>query len=236
MELWSLGAVVLMAALHVFAAQLGRALGRPTWIPIANGLSVAYVIVHLLPEMAETQAEWLAAWPDRPLGWLDRQVYVAALLGLLLSLWLDRLASRRASPGATFWLDTGSFAIYNVIIGGLGLRVRSLLPLILAAIAFGAHFLVNDHGLYTRNSRDYARSGRWLLAGSIILGWVLVTATRPHVIVVAALLGLLSGGIMLNVIKDEVPDKREGRYALFVLGAVVYASLLLAIRYIARPT
>jgi len=229
---WSLVAVLLMACVHVMAARLDRGpFARPQWLSIANGLSVAYVLVHLLPELADMQSDWIKAWPDRPLRWLDRQVYYAALIGLLLALGLERVTSRKARPEPTFWLHTSLFALYNLIVGGFALQIQRPSLLIFATIGFGAHFFVTDHGLNRQHPRAYAHYGRWVLAGAILLGWIVAIATRPHVIIVAALTGLLGGGMLLDVIKDEIPEKQEGQFALFVVGALGYASLLLIARY-----
>ncbi|HEY5922047.1 MAG TPA: hypothetical protein VIV11_10275 [Kofleriaceae bacterium] len=228
----SLVAVLMMASIHIMAVPLEHGLlDRPRWISIANGLSVAYVVVHLLPELAEMQREWIEAWPDRPFRWLDRQVYYAALIGLLLALGLDRLSSRTTTPGPRFWIHTISFAVYNVIIGGFALHIKRPSLLILAMCAFGAHFLVTDHGLNRLDGRAYARYGRWMLAGAIVLGWLTAIATKPHVVVVAALTGLLSGGILLDVMKEEIPKKYEGHFPAFVGSALGYSLLLLLTRY-----
>jgi hypothetical protein len=233
----SLTGVVVLALLHVFAGRLhGDTLARPTWLSVASGLSVAYVFVHLLPELAETQVRWLEARPERPFVWLDRQVYLATLAGVILALGLDRLTAGRGTRGPRFWLHTASFAIYNLLVGGFALRVHSVLPMVLAVIAFGAHFLVNDHGLHAQYGRAYTRYGRWLLAAAIVVGWLIAMVSRPPVVLVATLLGMLSGGIILNVIKEELPEKREGRFSAFVAGATGYAALLLALRYSAHRT
>lgn len=231
----SLIAVLLVALLHVSAGSLHRGvLDRPTWLSVASGLAVAYVFVHLLPELAEAEDRFVEARPERPLTWLESHIYVAALIGVLLALGVDRAAAGRERRGTRFWLHTSSFAAYNMLVGGLALRVAEGTTMALAVVAFGAHFLVNDHELQSIYGRAYVRYGRWLLASAIIAGWGIAALTRPPAPLVAALLGLLSGGIILNVIKDEIPGRREGRYGAFVAGAIGYTLLLLAMSYTAR--
>lgn len=43
----------------------------------------------------------------------------------------------------------------------------------------------------------------------------------------AILFAFLAGGVILNVIKEEVPAERESRFSAFALGAVGYAGVLL---------
>src|SRR5690606_23095353 len=52
--------VLVLAVLHLVAGHLHRgAVQRPAWLSVAGGMSVAYVFVHLLPELSEMQARWL---------------------------------------------------------------------------------------------------------------------------------------------------------------------------------
>lgn len=226
-------AVSILAAVHLLAPRLRTgALERPKWMSIAGGMSVAYVLVHLVPELAESQREWLVAYTARRFHWLDRQVYLAAMLGLLLGLGIDYLTEERRAPGARFWLKITLAAAYNLIIGAVAFHDEALAPLAIAVVAFGAHYLVADHALQVRHGDAFARHGRWLLAGAMVLGWALTAAIEPHVVVIAALLGLLSGGIILGVMSEELPEKRQGRFSYFVLGAIAYAALLLALEWL----
>jgi hypothetical protein len=222
--------VFVLAGVHLVAGHLHRgAPKRPTWLSAAGGISIAYVFVHLLPELAETQKSWLEVTPERALGWLESQIYIAALLGVILALALDRVT--RTGRRRRFWVHTGSFAIYNALIGGFALRVHGVAPLVLAVLAFGAHFLINDHSLYGQYGRVYERAGRWVLAAAIVLGWFVARLWSPPFVIVAAILGLVSGGIIVNSIKEELPEERAGRLSPWVAGALAYALLLLAFAY-----
>ena len=45
---------------------------------------------------------------------------------------------------------------------------------------------------------------------------------------IIVLFALLAGGIILNVLKEELPEERKSRFWAFALGAGTYAALLLA--------
>lgn len=222
--------VLVLAGVHLVAGHLHRgAPKRPTWLSAAGGMSIAYVFIHLLPELAEMQEQWLEARSGRALHWLEAQVYIAALLGVIIAVALDRVT--RTGRWRRFWVHTAAFAIYNALIGGFALRVHGALPLVLAVIAFGAHFVINDHSLYVQYGRAYERAGRWVLAAAIVLGWLVAMVWSPPVVMVAAMLGLVSGGIIVNAIKEELPEDRAGRLSPWVVGALAYTVLLLALAY-----
>ncbi len=46
---------------------------------------------------------------------------------------------------------------------------------------------------------------------------------------IAALTAFLGGGVVLNVLKEEVPSERQSRFWAFAPGAVGYAALLLTV-------
>ncbi len=91
------------------------------------------------------------------------------------------------------------------------------------------HFVVNDNGLRENHKQIYDRIGRWLLVAAIIVGWVTGIGTVIHQAAVAVLFAFLAGGIVLNVLKEELPEQRESRFWAFALGAIGYAILLLAL-------
>ncbi len=235
-------AVSALAMVHVFAGKLGFLEGVPRsrWLSFAGGVSVAYVFVHLLPELNEGQEAVVES--SEPLPFLEHHVYLVALVGLALFYGVE-CSTRHAKPRpegssseagtgtSTFWLSIGSFAVYNAIIGYLIVHREetTLRSLALFTIALGVHFVVNDFGLRERHRDDYRRVGRWILAAGVVVGWGVGQLTGISEQAIALLLGFIAGGVVLNVMKEELPEERESRFSSFALGAGAYAALLLTI-------
>lgn len=236
-------AVALFVLVHLFGGRL-RMLGgipRSRWLSAAGGASVAYVFIHLLPELAEWQAE-LAHAADA--AGFEHHAYVIALCGLALFYGLERAAIRSretteetadetvdetASEGV-FWLHIISFSVYNLLIGYMILHrdEREPVGIVLYAVAMALHFLVNDFGLRSHYKRRYDSTGRWILAGSIAAGWAAGLTVHLPESVLAGVFAFISGGVVLNVLKEELPEERESRFSAFAIGAAAYAVLLLA--------
>ncbi len=208
-------AVAGLVVVYLFSGRL-RFLGgtpRSVWLSVGGGVSVAYVFVHLLPELAESQ-ETIAGAVGEELAFLEYHVYLVSLLGLVFFYGLEQSArgsrGRKAGRGdstgqGVFWLHISSFAVYNAIIGYLLLhRLDSGLEnLLLLSVAMALHFVVNDYGLraphggvreggavgdlcrrYTRlGCRPPRRGARPLLPCSLLFG----------------------GGTIMNVLKEELP-------------------------------
>jgi hypothetical protein len=231
----SLVAALLFAAVHVLGDRLhgfGES-GRNAWHSAAGGISVAYVFVHLLPDLARHQQE-LAEQVDGALAALERHVYVVALLGLAIFYGIDAMLRRSAQrcadhPPGVFWTHLTAFALYNVLVGYLLAQREGegLGELLLFTLALGVHFLVNDQALRAHHGRLYHRRGRWLLGIAPLAGWALGAATEIGTVWLSALFALLAGSIVLNVLKEELPGERESRFWAFAAGAGGYALLLI---------
>nr|MDQ3590772.1 hypothetical protein [Actinomycetota bacterium] len=118
-----------LAIVHLFSGRIRflDVLPRSRWLSAAGGISVAYVFVHLLPDLAEEQ-EAIREVVGGRFNFLEYHVYLVALVGLAAFYGLERAAKtsrqrqrsvgREDSTGAkVFWLHTASFALYNALIG-----------------------------------------------------------------------------------------------------------------------
>jgi uncharacterized membrane protein len=100
----------------------------------------------------------------------------------------------------------------------------------LFSIAMALHFLVNDFGLLEHHKERYIRYGRWLLVLALVAGWAVGFAIQLSHTLFVLLLAFVGGGIILNVLKEELPEERESRYWAFITGALAYGVLLLSIQ------
>lgn len=229
-----------LALVHLFAGKLRfvDVVPRSRWLSFAGGISVAYIFMHLLPELEEGQ-ETLRETLRSSL--VEHPAYLLALVGLAVFYGLERMADQsrkdqrdaggedRTSPGV-FWIHIGSFGVYNALIGYiLSHREEGLGWLAVFAVAMVLHFFVNDFGLREHHRDLYRRTGRWLLAVAVLLGWALGAVLELTEAAMVAMVALIGGGVILNVLKEELPRERESRFWAFAAGMAGYAALLLAI-------
>lgn len=230
------------ALIHVFIGRLVflDVTPRSRWLSFAGGVAVAYVFLHILPELSShqrTYAEALGLEAARAEAW----VYLTAMAGLAAFYGVERAAKvsrgRARASGArdrveaeTFWLHIGSFGLYNVLIGYLLLHREETGAWSLAIyfVAMALHFVTNDFGLREDHKERYDHLGRWVIAGGVLAGWALGAAVSLPEILVGFLFAFLAGGVVLNVLKEELPEERQSRFWPFLAGATGYASLLLA--------
>jgi hypothetical protein len=166
-------------------------------------------------------------------------VYAAALVGFVLFYGLEHMvdwsrhASTREKAGSgirdpILVLHIGGFVLYVGLISYLmvrGINEREV-PVLLYGTAMGLHFLSTGHSLHREHGRMYDVCGRWALALAALGGWVcgvLVELPKPIAI---TLLGLVSGGVVMNSTIAELPGEKDGRFVPFCIGAVANAALL----------
>ncbi len=167
-----LGAAAFLALVHVGAEKFRfiSYIPRSRWLSFAGGVSVAYVFIHLLPEISRRSGTVPGGRED------GRTVWLLMLVGLVVFYVLERW-SRRSSEGddlansIMFWTTISSYGLYNAVIAYLlheRMRAGSL-ALLVFVLAMALHFLVNDFALRDRDKKRYCSVGRWALVAAMRL-------------------------------------------------------------------
>lgn len=221
--------------LHVFSYKLnlGKNKFRSPYLSIAGGVSVAYVFIHLLPELGEGQELLKHMSGHAGINYLEHHAYILSLIGLITFFGLEKLALSQSKKKGDmgFWIHILSFSFFNALIGYLIQHPddKTVISLLLYTLAMGLHFIVNDQGLREHHKEKYDKIGRWILSGSVFLGWLAGLLIKIDHAALALLFSFLSGGVILNVLKEELPSESESSFWAFASGAAVYAVLLLFI-------
>lgn len=234
---------LLLAGLHLAAPRIRklplvpeRATGS-----FAGGLAVAYVFLHLLPEIAQGNEAVGEVLSDvlRPTPLLELGIFLVALTGFTAFYSLERLAERHGENPVSkvYWLHLGSFMVYNALITyTMALRLRTGVAFaVLFTVAMGLHFVLTDRGLEEDYPRRFSHSGRVALAAALVAGWALAAVFAPtSALLVALMTALLGGSILLNVFKEEIPTGRQSSLPWFLAGLGLYAGLLTLVTALAE--
>ncbi|USK42266.1 hypothetical protein [Cytobacillus oceanisediminis] len=224
--------------IHFFSKYMSfiKDVPRSRVLSFAGGVAVSYVFLHLLPELSNHQEKVEGAFNTDFGGFLKNHIYVIALIGLAVFYGLERMVktSKRynstTSPGV-FWLHISSFFIYNALIGYLLVReeYESIWGMVFYFLALGIHFITNDRSLRRDHQKLYDKYGRVSLALAILIGWGTGTLYKVDELVISFIVAFLAGGIVLNVLKEELPEEKQSRFSAFVLGLTGYTLLLVLI-------
>lgn len=203
------------------------------FLSFAGGVSFAYVFIDLLPKLEKSQPV-IKNTLDPFLPYLDHHAYVIALLGLLFYYGLQGISQ---SELQSYRMSMGGYCLFNFIVG-TSLSDPSnpeIQPLLLFMVAIGLHYFIHDHDL-RKNHRDlYDRYGRWILVLMLLLGWIVGYFVRVPDAAIDVAIAFLSGSVMLNVMRHELPKREKGTYSYFLIGSLSYTTILLILNPIPVP-
>lgn len=226
------------ALIHFFSKSMKfiKDTPRSRFLSVAGGIAVAYVFVHLLPELNKHQKILEKAVETGIFRVIENHAYLIALLGLTIFYGLEKMVKKskmnseanKPTPGV-FWVHISSFFVYNALIGYLLIRenYKGYWGMFFYFLALAVHFVTNDHSLRKDHKEVYDRYGRWLLTLAILLGWIVGVFTELNEVYISLLTAFLAGGIILNVLKEELPEEVKSSFFAFFLGLVGYSVLLL---------
>ena len=212
---------------------------RNNFVSFAAGVSVSYVFVHLLPKLNHYQTIVLENIGNSTWVYIEHHIYIIALFGLISFYSLEHLVKTSKKNALLeelnegnpyiFWIQITSFFFYNAIIGYLLAteEFESPLSLFFYFIALSVHFMTNDWSLREVHEKSYDKYGRFILALAPIIGWYIGAFTKLNDFVITILLAFVSGGLILNALKDELSDVENSHLISLWAGLVIYTLLLL---------
>jgi hypothetical protein len=215
-------------AVACIAAAEPRLLGRawPSSVLAAGaGIGIAYVVVHLLPEIADG-AEIVRRSTEGTLPYAQLHAYLLVLIGIIGTLILRAAQHGLHGMAPHPRVRIVQPAISALIVGYL-LAVRDsaeIGPIVLFTIAIGLHVALNAHSLAVKLQSP---QGGLVLAAAIAVGYALGLGWEAPPVVIAGLVALLAGGVMTRTI-HEILDE-EGHLLALTVGAGLEAALLLGV-------
>lgn len=233
------GAALLWAAIFLWGSRARRlySLGgdRHAVTSFGAGMAVAYVFMHMMPELHEVRRTFAASAP-MPIPYEGKATYFLALLGFLTFYRLRylheglRKTTENREAGPAFQLQIGGFSAYIWLLGYM--LVNNLheteTSIALYAVAIGFHLLAVDRAFSDEHGAAYERTGRLVLASMSGIGWGagLLFAFPQHVL--ALLVAFLSGAIIMNSTVMELRSATDGRFWPMIAGGGLYGLILLA--------
>ncbi|MDC0277653.1 hypothetical protein OAK87_01615 [bacterium] len=204
------------------------------WASFGGGAGIAYVFVHLLPELAShgqalSEAPGMESFAPTPIT--EALLFLIALAGIIVTYSTDVLATHERPAGRIAGsLHTLHFAAISYL---YAYSLPSLISTglaygILFTIAISAHVLLADRTMAAQHPAIFRTRMRWLGTAALALGLLHAALLHPvadlHLAIATAYLG---GGLLMAVFREELPAVNRTRLGWFVAGAASMTSLLL---------
>ena len=220
--LWisSILCVLVIASAHWLASKVATRPDREQvrWASFGGGAGIAYVFVHLLPELAShgqalSEAPGMETFAPTPIT--EALLFLIALAGIMVTYSLDVLATHERQAGRIAGsLHTLNFAAISY------LYAYSLPSLISTGLAYGvlftiaisAHVLLADRTMAARHPTIFRTRTRWFGTAALVLGLLHAALLHPvadfHLAIATAFLG---GGLLMAVFREEIPTVNRTR-------------------------
>lgn len=234
-------AALLLISVHVFSGYLRflDTLPRNRILSAGAGITVAFVVLQLLPSVAAADQTISGRVGGSALSRVDDHAYAIVLVSIVIFFAVEQWARSAADqqsrsgkpavpPARVFWVHMLTFAVMNFLIGYI-LIERHDDPRILAlfVVAMFVKFLVSDRALHRIHKDGYDDIGRWLLVAAVVAGWVTGYLGSLGAVGPAAVQAFIAGGALLNVFSEELPKKRQSRFGTFAAAALAFGTLLI---------
>ena len=232
-------AILLMAAAYILYPGFEKAASayQHLWIPFTGGVAIGYVFLYLLPKLSDYTDSIRVDGVQGIREILDYRVYLYGLLGFVFYYFVDQYKAQknRKQIGPKILLGSGFF-IYSLLTGYIlaNWSRPGLIPVFLAGSILTLHLLGVNHQVRKWHRRVFDDYFRWLFAIALIIGWgagIFLDIPREMEIVVT---GMLAGGIITNIMNEEIPNRDPYKIVPFIAGVVLITIVAVFTRSLPR--
>jgi hypothetical protein len=223
--------------IHLFANSLipSERIHRLKWFSFSGGLAVSYVFVYVLPTLHKEQ---ILSKKYGDLFTMESELYFIGLLGVLLFYGIQKvvrkaqLNDKTHKARAMFWLQILFFGLYNMLVAYTVLSHNvSGIQAVFYGLAVGLHFVAVAHDLWREYADIYNHVGRYVLALGIVGGWIMGMSVHLSPLIESIIFAFISGAMILNVLKYELPPDDEAHFPTFAIGVVTYTAVTMSLKY-----
>jgi len=204
------------------------------WASLGGGAGVAYVFLHLLPELAIggkafSEAQGIKTFATTPV--IEALLFLVALTGVTFFFSMDVISWQSKKNNSMVALVHGlAFALINYLYAYTlpALITTGRLYGLLFTVAISAHVLLADRTMARHHPLVYRRRFRWLGTAAVVLGFAHAALLPPITdLTLAIATAFLGGGLLISVFREEIPSPSSTRLWWFLSGLSLMTVLLL---------
>ncbi|ARK29261.1 hypothetical protein BkAM31D_04985 [Halalkalibacter krulwichiae] len=208
---------------------------RLKWFSFSGGLAVSYVFVYVLPTLHKEQI-LVKKYGDY--FTMESELYFIGLLGVLMFYGVQKVVRKAQLNDKThkartlFWLQIAFFGLYNMLVAYTVISHNVFgVQAVFYGLAVGLHFIAVAHDLWREYSDIYNQVGRYVLALGIVAGWIMGVAVNLTPLTESIIFAFISGAMILNVLKYELPPDDEAHFPTFATGVIVYTTITMSLKF-----
>jgi zinc transporter ZupT len=195
---------------------------------------LAYVFIHLLPELASggrTISEAVNMHRYLPTAMTESLLFLVTLVGVVIPYALNVISQQH--PASRRWTGSARLATFALINYLYAYSLPSLLTTgisygVLFTVAISTHILLAERTLAREHPTAFRRRFRWIGCTALVVGSVQAAALHPvSDLTLALATAFVGGGLLISVFRQELPDTDHSRLGWFGTGLLGMTTLLL---------
>ncbi len=244
---YSLLAAILFAAINIFSYKIIVFLGKykGAVLSLFGGITASYVFLDLLPSL-QISSQFLTTINSSLTALYEDAIFLVAFVGFLVYFILEHMTiSFRDKRTAEISRDSnishaekGIFAVHLFTFSFLSFILSFVLLFqyqtgiivgLLYTIAVSLHLFIFEGSIFEQYKELQAKIGRYVTGFIPLAGWAASIWFPERIAEAYVLLAFISGAILYNSIRNEIPSvKREKSLILFLVGVLIYSLLLIS--------
>lgn len=215
------------------------------WVSFGAGVSVAYVFIHVFPEIGIFQQQILGhSDHHQNTRFLTQPLYLAALGGLFFLYILDtievnfgdkekHILKRHKYSKLFFIIKAFLYLLYNIMIAYIITQRpgEGLINILLISVGLLMHFIIFNIKFYEVYGDLYHKFIRWISTTGLLLGWIFAISFSIPKVIEVTIFSFIGGIITYVALKNELEHTKNKAPFHFLAGALIYSIVLFAIPY-----
>ncbi len=244
-DLISFVGLALLICVHIFCGkqtwwQFFEAHG---WVSFSAGSSVAYVFIHVFPEIGVLQHQISETLNQQSSHhFFNQPLYLTVLVGICLPYLLDTLELRytehknqqhKQIHKNIFIIRKLLYMLYNLMVAYMIVNRHSegVLSMKMIVVVLAMHFIVLNANFRETYPELFKKHIRWFAIIGLVLGAVLGKITALPSFTLSYLFALIGGTLTYIALKQELPKTNHRSPFHFLAGVVCFSLLILSIPY-----
>jgi len=216
------------------------------WVSFSAGASVAYVFIHVFPDISILQQQFSGIPSHHYNGrFFNQPLYLTALAGICLPYLIDTLELSYIEQDKRFHerVHQGIFGVrkllytfYNMMLAYMivNRHGEGILHMKIIVTVLAMHFIVINANFKEIYNDLFKRYIRWFAILGLIIGGILGKTVAVPNFILAYLFSLLGGIITYTALKEELPKTSHRAPFHFLAGIVCFSLLILSVPYFAQ--
>lgn len=229
--------IIVFSIVYYHDIEFLRRFKAADFTSFAAGVGTVYIFIHMLPQISHGQHLLEEFFPNIHFTGSQYSNYVIALVGFIFFYMFDSfLTHTRRLPTdeyrtpdelAFYWTNVLFICLYNLLIGYVvGSYTQGNISFrIVYMLAYIVHFITIKWGIYHVFPKRYENQARYPIILGLFIGYFIALFFDINPLVLSVNESLLTGAMMLNVFKHELPNEKDSRSKAFIVG--ILSSLIL---------